>query len=363
MRSLRFSVSSLVLPAVLGLALSGAPAPAPAFEMGPDGVLTLAPMLDRVTPAVVNIAVRASVAAPTNPLFNDPVFRQFFGLPPGAEMPRKTVLSAGSGVIVDARQGLILTNRHVVENAQDISITLKDRRVVRARLLGSDAGTEIAVLQIEADGLTQVTFADSDRTRVGDLSVAIGNPFGLGQTVTTGVVSAKGRSGLIPDGYEDFIQTDAPINPGNSGGALVNSRGELIGINTAILSPGGGGNVGIGFAVPSNIARAVMDQIVKTGTVRRGHLGVVIQSVDPAIAEGLGLQRAEGVIVAEVAPGSPAERAGLQPGDVVVAVNGEASDSAEVLRRQIGLSPVGDTVTLSVLRNGRAVALKVRVSG
>ncbi|GEO82991.1 trypsin-like peptidase domain-containing protein [Pararhodospirillum oryzae] len=349
----------------LGIGLAVAPLAAPpanAFEMGPDGVLTLAPMLDRVTPAVVNIAVRGVVVAENpNPLFNDPTFRQFFGLPPGAELSRKTFLSAGSGVIVDARRGTILTNRHVIENAQEITVTLKDRRVLRARLVGSDPGTEIAVLHVDADNLTEIHLADSDRTRVGDLTVAIGNPFGLGQTVTTGVVSAKGRSGLIPDGYEDFIQTDAPINPGNSGGALVNSRGDLIGINTAILSPGGGGNVGIGFAVPSNIARSVMEQIVATGTVHRGRLGVVIQSVDPSIADTLGLQRAAGVIVAEVAPGSPGARAGLQPGDVILAVNGESSDTAEILRRQIGLSQVGGTVTLSVLRAGRTLQLAARI--
>ncbi len=335
----------------------------PAFLAERDGVLTLAPMLDRVTPAVVNIAVRQHVAVRTNPLLNDPFFRQFFGLQPGMQPRQRTVMSAGSGVIVDADQGIVLTNNHVVANADQITITTKDGRALQAELVGTDPQTDIAVLKVEADNLTALHLADSDTVQVGDVTIAIGNPFGLGQTVTTGVVSAKGRGGIIPDGYEDFIQTDASINPGNSGGALVNSRGDLIGINTAILSGNrGGGNVGIGFAVPSNIARTVMDQLLDNGSVQRGRLGVAIQSITPAIADSLGMDRVSGVLVARVDPNSSAASAGLQEGDVIMAVDGEASTTADVLRRQIALSRVGSTVRLTVLREGRVVELQARIS-
>lgn len=343
------------------------PAPAPAFQMAEDGIMTMAPMIDQVTPAVVNVVVRGTVVTRSHPFEDDPFFRDFFrDMPPGMGMgpPRtRTVVGAGSGVIVDAKRGLVLTNRHVVANAEDITITLKDRRVLKGELLGSDAGTEIAVIRITAPGLSQINLGDSDRTRVGDLVFAIGNPFGIGQTVTAGIISAKGRNGLIPDGFEDFLQTDASINPGNSGGALVNSKGELIGINTAILTPGGGGNIGIGFAVPSRIAKTVMDQIVETGTVTRGHLGVTIQSVDPAIAETLGLDRAEGVIFVQITPGGPAARAGLKAGDVILAVNDDPTLSTSVLRRQIGLKPVGATVTLTILRNGKRLSVVCKIEG
>ncbi|AEO46496.1 peptidase [Rhodospirillum rubrum F11] len=348
-------------PAAAGAGLGPSLALTPVFMVGEEGVLTLAPTLEIVTPAVVNIAVKATVAARPNPLLSDPLFRQFFGVPPGAEGPReRTVVSAGSGVIVDAVRGTILTNHHVVDGAEDITVTLKDRRVLKATLLGSDPGTDIAVLRVKADRLTALHLADSDRAQVGDLTIAIGNPFGLGQTVTTGVISAKGRSGVIPDGYEDFLQTDASINPGNSGGALVNSRGDLVGINTAILSSGGG-SVGIGFAIPSNIARAVMEQILKDGTVRRGHLGVSIQTVSPAVAESLGLPRAAGVIIAAVERGSTAEKVGLRTGDVILAVDGRPSETAEVLRRQIGLAQIGDRVRLTVMREGKSFDLQARI--
>ncbi|WP_242465106.1 trypsin-like peptidase domain-containing protein [Rhodospirillum rubrum] len=348
-------------PAVAGASPGPSLALTPVFMVGEEGVLTLAPTLEIVTPAVVNIAVKATVAARPNPLLADPLFRQFFGVPPGAESPReRTVVSAGSGVIVDAARGTILTNHHVIDGAEDITVTLKDRRVLKATLLGSDPGTDIAVLRVKADRLTALHLADSDRAQVGDLTIAIGNPFGLGQTVTTGVISAKGRSGVIPDGYEDFLQTDASINPGNSGGALVNSRGDLVGINTAILSSGGG-NVGIGFAIPSNIARAVMEQILKDGTVRRGHLGVSIQTVSPVVAESLGLPRAAGVIIAAVERGSTAEKVGLRTGDVILAVDGRPSETAEVLRRQIGLAQIGDRVRLTVMREGKSFDLQARI--
>ncbi|MBE1236157.1 trypsin-like peptidase domain-containing protein [Phaeovibrio sulfidiphilus] len=339
-------------------------APAGAFPMAADGTLTLAPMLDQVTPAVVNIVVRGTVVTRVHPFMNDPFFREFFGsMPPGIGQPRaRSVVSAGSGVIVDAKRGLILTNTHVVQNAEEITVTLKDRRVLKGELVGSDPGTEIAVIRLKADNLTEVRLGNSDKTRVGDLVVAIGNPFGIGQTVTAGLISAKGREGLIRDGYEDFLQTDASINPGNSGGALVNSKGELVGINTAILAPGGqGGNIGIGFAVPVNIAKSVMDQIVETGTVKHGRIGVVIQSVDPSIAESLGLDRAEGVILVEPTRGGAAEKAGLRAGDVILTVNGEAIHSASVLRREVGLRRAGETVELGILRDGKRLSVTCRV--
>jgi S1-C subfamily serine protease len=248
------------------------------------GVLTMAPLVAGVTLGVVNIAVRSRVERAPNPLFDDPFFRRFFDLP---AVPReREVLSAGSGVIVDAARGYILTNGHVVANPAEIQVTLKDRRTYPARLVGSDPATDVALLQIDAPGLTAVAFGDSDRLEVGDVVVAIGNPFGLGQTVTSGIVSTLGRSGLGLEGYEDFIQTDASINPGNSGGALVNSKGELVGINTAIIGPTGG-NIGIGFAVPANMAKAVMAQLVEHGEVRRGRLGITIECGDHPCRAGL----------------------------------------------------------------------------
>ena len=323
-----------------------------------NGVLTLAPTLETVTPSVVNIAVEFRVPDQDNPLLRNPIFRRFFDLPD--QLPDQRYLSAGSGVIVDAANGFVLTNHHVVENAANITVTLRDRRAFPARLVGSDRGTDIALLAIDASGLTPARFADSDDLRVGDFVLAIGNPFGLGQTVTSGIVSALGRTGLVRGGYEDFIQTDASINPGNSGGALVNSRGELVGINTAILAPTGR-NIGIGFAVPSNIARTVMEQLTAFGEVRRGRLGVAVQSVTPDIAQALGLERGSGAIVAAIEPGSAAEDAGLQRGDIIVAVDGETVDTSAALRAIIGLLELGDEVQLTVLRDGGRQTIAARV--
>ena len=311
------------------------------------GVTTLAPMLVQVTPAVVNISVMARDPAESNPLLRDPFFRRFFNIP---DQPRGEQ-SAGSGVIVDAGRGLVLTNNHVIQDAQEIVVTLKDRRQIKARLVGTDPGTDIALLRIPAEGLTAIRLGDSDSTSVGDFVVAIGNPFGIGQTVTSGIVSALGRSGLGIEGYEDFIQTDASINPGNSGGALVNLKGELVGINTAIIGPTGG-NVGIGFAVPVNMARQVMAQILRFGEVRRGRIGVSTTDLTPDAAKQLGVKAAEGALVVTVETGSPADKGGLRKGDVLLAANGRPIRSSADVRNRAGLTPVGEEIALAYERPG-----------
>ena len=325
-----------------------------------DGVPTLAPLLEQVTPAVVNISVATTAPQRHNPLFRDPFFRRFFDLPDDA--PARPQQSAGSGVIVDADRGLVLSNHHVVARADAVMVTLKDNRRFEAEILGSDPGTDIALLRIEADGLTALPIGDSEALEVGDFVIAIGNPFGLGQTVTSGIVSALGRSGINVEGYEDFIQTDASINPGNSGGALVNLHGELVGINTAIIGPSGG-NVGIGFAVPVNIATVVMDQLVEHGEMQRGRIGVVIQNLTLDLAEALGLDIERGALVSRVESGSPAEAAGLQAGDVIVAVNGAEVESLRDLRNAIGLVRVGKEIALEVQREEHRIQLDVRVGG
>ena len=303
---------------VLGAASAHAAAPPDARALP-----TLAPLVNEVTPAVVNISV-VTRAIEDNPLFRDPFFRRFFNVP---ERPQRREQAAGSGVIVDASRGYVLTNNHVIKDADQIVVTLKDRRQFQAKLVGTDPGTDVAVLHIAARDLTALRLGDSDQLNVGDYVLAIGNPFGIGQTVTSGIISALGRSGLSPAGYEDFIQTDASINPGNSGGALVSLRGELIGINSAILGPSGG-NVGIGFAVPSNMARAVMDQIAKYGEVRRGRLGIEMADLNAEVARKLQVSSLSGALIAGVQPGSPADRAGLRQGDIVTAMNGRAINTA-----------------------------------
>jgi len=349
-----------ILLAAAGLALAAAsPAPAAAPEvLSAAGVPSLAPLLKEVTPGVVNIAVRGRAAQVDNPLLNDPFFRRFFNLPP--QQRERETQATGSGVIVDAREGLVLTNNHVVENADAIEVTTKDNRRFKAKLIGRDGDTDVAVLKIEGGNLTAVEFGDSDRLEVGDFVLAIGNPFGLGQTVTSGIVSALGRSGLGIEGYEDFIQTDASINPGNSGGALVDLKGRLIGLNTAILAPGGG-NIGIGFAVPINMARRVMEQLVRYGEVKRGRIGIGIQELTPEIAQEMGIKRTEGALIAKVEPKSSAERAGLRPGDLVLTVDGIPVKSATQLRNRIGLTRVGETVELGVERKGEQKMLRAQI--
>jgi serine protease DegQ len=348
--------------AVASLAMTGLTAtPAQAtLPTGADGY-TIAPMLDRVTPAVVNIAVKSHTTV-HNPLLQDPFFRQFFNLPDVPE--RREQMSAGSGVIIDATNGLVVTNNHVVRDADEIMVTLKDRRRLQAKLVGTDAGTDVALLRISADNLTALPIGDSNAVRVGDFVAAIGNPFGLGQTVTSGIVSALGRSGLQIEGYEDFIQTDASINPGNSGGALVNFEGQLIGLNTAIIGPSGG-NVGIGFAVPSAMVKAVARQLADYGEVRRGRLGIEIQDLTPELADSFDVTvtkaAPEGALVTKVMPDSPAARAGLKTGDVVVGLDGAAIHGATDLRNRIGLMTIGTDVALDLLRHGEHVTVNARI--
>lgn len=324
-----------------------------------DGVPSLAPVLEPVTPAVVNISVVSRSPEENNPLARDPFFRQFFGL-----RSPEPQLSAGSGVIVDARSGHVLTNHHVIKDALQVFVSLKDGRRFQAKVIGSDAPTDIALLSIPPEKLTEAKFGDSEALRVGDFVLAIGNPFGIGQTVTSGIVSALGRSGLLPEGYEDFIQTDASINPGNSGGALINLKGELVGINTAIIGPRGGtgGNVGIGFAVPVSIVRVVMGQLIRFGEMKRGWLGFIAQDLTPALAKSLGIAERPGAIVAQVEPNSPAAAAGLREADVIVEVGGRAIRTSSELRNRLGIATIGDTLDLRVLRGAQERRVQMRVA-
>jgi Do/DeqQ family serine protease len=342
---------AFTLIALPSLALSAAPPHANDQNVSRP----LADVLEEITPAVVNIAVKSGSPRGTNPLYNDPFFRRYFDLPEAQER-----LSAGSGVIVDAGKGYILTNHHVIANAGEISVTLKDRRRFVATLVGSDKATDIALIRIDAPQLRALPLGNSDQLRVGDTVVAIGNPFGLGQTVTSGIVSALGRSGINIEGYEDFIQTDASINPGNSGGAPVTADGKLVGINAAIIAPAGG-NVGIGFAVPVAMASTVMQQLIEYGEVRRGRIGIVIQDVTPDLAQALGLADSAGVVVSSVEEGSAAANAGLQAGDVITSVNKHPVSSSADLRNRVGLSPVGSQIEVEYTRNGSQKAATMRI--
>lgn len=359
---------AVVSPVVLGASLlGGVVAPAHAVLPITDGqgqsLPSLAPMLKQVNPAVVNIATFANRQVAVNPLLNDPFFRRFFNVPDQPmQQPQRRAQAAGSGVIIDAEKGTVVTNNHVVDGADEVKVILNDGRSFTAKVVGTDPEADVAVLDIDADKLTEIKVSDSERVEVGDFVVAIGNPFGLGQTVTTGVVSAIGRSGLGIEGYENFIQTDASINPGNSGGALVNLRGELVGINTAILAPAGG-NVGIGFAIPTNMAKVSIDQILKHGSVKRGQLGVVIQDLTPELADAFNIKSNEGVLVSEVQSGSAAEQAGIQAGDVVTRIDDKKMNSASQLRNEIGLRRIGEEIGVTVLRDGKEKSIDVKIGG
>jgi Do/DeqQ family serine protease len=316
----------------------------------PSNVPSLAPMIERISPAVVNISVSGSVEV-DNPLAQDEFFRRFFDFDQAPD-GRREVEAAGSGVIVDAKQGYILTNHHVVENAEKITVTLSDNRSLAAKVVGSDAGSDLAVLKVTGHELIDMPLGDSNKLRVGDYVVAIGNPFGFSNTVTSGIVSALGRSGINRDAYEDFIQTDASINPGNSGGALVNLNGELVGINSAIISRSGG-NIGIGFAIPVNMVRSIMDQLISYGSVSRGLLGVNISDVTPELAETYALRDNSGALVAAVSPNSAAERAGIQINDVIVSINEHRVQNSGSLKATVGLLRPGEEVQVGLIRDGK----------
>jgi serine protease Do len=329
-----------------------------------------APIVKQVLPDVVNISSSKIVHTQneTNGMPMDPFFQQFFGRDFGGQgwnfpqMPKnQREHSLGSGVIVSP-EGYVLTNNHVVDGATDVKVTLSDKREIKAAIVGTDPKTDIAVLKLEGTNFPAITLGDSSKLQVGDYALAIGDPFGVGQTVTMGIVSAKGRGNLGIEDYEDFIQTDAPINPGNSGGALINDRGELVGINTAILSHGSGGNEGIGFAIPVNLAHSVMRQIIDHGKVTRGYLGVVIQPISPAMAKALGQSETTGALVGDVSADGPAKAAGVQRGDIILALNGKTISDANELRNTVAMMQPGETVTLKVSRNGSTHELSVKLA-
>jgi len=320
---------------------------------------SLAPMLQNVIQGVVNIATegkKKETSELSHPFMDDPMFKRFFNMPEHKQQPRHSQ-SLGSGVIIDAKKGFIITNNHVIAKADKITVTLRNGKQYTAKVIGADEESDIAVIQIEAKDLTAVPMTDSEKLRVGDFVVAIGNPFGLGQTVTSGIVSALGRSGLGIESYEDFIQTDASINPGNSGGALVNLHGELIGINTAILSRSGA-NIGIGFAIPINMVNKIMTQLIEHGEIRRGRLGVYIQDLTPDLARAFNIKKHKGAVVSRVAPGSSAEKAGINEGDIIVSLNDKTIKNASGLRNTVGLLPIGEKIELGVLRDGKLRTIK-----
>ena len=317
-------------------------------------VSSYADVVTKVAPAVVTIHASRRVRQPQQfPFIDDPFFRRFFGNPRESEpRPEQQRLGLGSGVIIDAN-GYILTNHHVIDGAEEIKVDFSDNRSLDARLVGADPPSDLAVLKVDATNLPVLTLGDSDRMRVGDVVLALGNPLGVGQTVTMGIISAKGRqTGLSNGSFEDFLQTDAPINQGNSGGALVNTNSELIGINSQILSTTGG-SIGLGFAIPSNMARTVLEQLINSGRVRRGQLGIVVLRIPSEEAKRMGITQGPGVVVYQVQSGSGADRAGLRSGDVITALNGEAINDPNTFRNKIAATPPGGEITLNVRRDGR----------
>jgi Do/DeqQ family serine protease len=349
----RMFAACLLVTSTVSIQMS-ANAALPFFSDDKTEVPSLAPMLDKATPAIVTISVEGTqVSRQRVP----EVFQHFFGAP-NEQVQERPFKGLGSGVIIDADKGYIVTNNHVVENATEITVTLTDGREVKAKKMGADEQSDIALLKIEPENLTALPLADSDKVRVGDFVVAIGNPFGLSQTVTSGIVSALGRSGLNIGGYENFIQTDAAINRGNSGGALVSLRGELVGINTAIFGPNGG-NVGIGFAIPSNMMKSLVDQIIEFGEVRRGLLGILGQDVDSGLAEAMNLNVSKGAFVSEVSPDSAADKGGILAGDIITEINGIAVVSFQELRAKIASKGAGSKIKLGILRKGKKVNVDV----
>jgi len=349
---------ALQQPAAAAPTVAAVPMAALPATVDGQALPSLAPMLKTVTPSVVSVHTKQRVRV--SPFGNDPFFRRMF-----PELSQERINeSLGSGVIVDAAQGYVLTNHHVIEGADDVSVTLSDGRTVKAEFIGSDIDTDIALMRIPADNITALPLAQDANLQVGDFVVAVGNPFGFGQTVTSGIVSAVGRSNVPGVGYQNFIQTDASINPGNSGGALVNLRGQLVGINTASFNTQGSmaGNIGLGFAIPIGLARNVMTQLATTGSVQRGTLGMDTQTVDARIAQGLGLDAPRGAVVTRVYNGSPAARAGVRAGDVVVAANGQRIDDSEALRNFQGLQALDAPVVLEVLRDGRTLKVETRLT-
>ncbi len=346
-------VTGLILLLVLNTAKAALPA-----DVDGKPLPSLAPVLKEVTPSVVNVYTQTRVRV-RSPLLDDPIFRRFFNVP---DAPRERVSqSLGSGVIVDAENGYVLTNNHVIARADEIAVGLKDGRSLEAKLIGTDPDTDLAVIQIAPENLRALQLAETDELQVGDFVVAVGNPFGLGQTVTSGIVSALGRTGLRGLEYQNFIQTDASINPGNSGGALINLRGELVGINSAIFTPSGG-NVGIGFAIPASMARYVMNQLIQFGEVRRGTLGIFVQNLTEDLAGAFDVDIGRGVLVAEVAIGSAAADVGLQPGDVIVAMADQPVNSAQDFQNAEGHLALGESLQLEYLREGknRTVSLVIQ---
>ena len=321
---------------------------------------SLAPMLEDVLPSVVNISTEGRVSAGSSPFQSDPFFERFFNMMPDSQPRQRRTQSLGSGVIIDSESGYVVTNHHVIENADQIRVRLDDGRSFEAKVVGADPEADVAVIQIPAQSLKAIKLGDSDSLRVGDFVVAIGNPFGLSQTATSGIVSALGRSGLGIEGYEDFIQTDASINQGNSGGALVNLRGELIGVNTAILARGGG-NVGIGFAIPVNMVVSLTAQIIEFGEVRRGRLGVHIQDLTPELAQAFGVDAGSGALISKVIPDSAAKAADLREGDVITMVNGRAIKGATELRNVIGLARADEEIELTYIRDRKSFNKKIRI--